>query len=311
MISFVIPCYGSQHTIKNVVIEINNIMELKKSSDYEIILVNDNSPDGVYDEIKSLTSNKYIKAVNLAKNFGQHSALMAGYKFASGDIIVSVDDDGQIPIENTFELVDKIQEGFDVVYANYPDSERGVFRNIGSKINDIMAYYLLSKPKNLQITSFFAMKKFIAKEFLKYNNPYPYLGGLVFRATNKVANIPVLLRPRTIGNSGYTFKKLLSLWLNGFTAFSVKPLRIATIIGVIVAFFGAVFGVYTVINRFVNPEVPMGYSSTMAALLFIGGIIMLMLGLIGEYVGRIYMSINNSPQYVIKETINLNEESEI
>ncbi len=304
MISFVIPCYGSQHTIGAVVNEITTLMHLKE--EYEIILVNDCSPDDVYKTIKELAEmNKAIKVLNLAKNFGQHSALMAGYAHAKGDVIVSVDDDGQIPIEDTFKLVDKVREGFDVVYANYPDGERGVFRSLGSKVNDIMAYHLLSKPKDIQITSFYAMKSFIAKEMIKYNNPYPYLGGLIFRATKSIANVGVELRPRAAGASGYTFKKLFALWLNGFTAFSVKPLRLSSLIGFILAIFGAVYGLYTIINWFFSPEVPMGYSSTMSVLLFVGGMILCMLGLIGEYIGRIYISINNSPQYVIKDKINI------
>ncbi len=309
MLSFVIPCYGSQDSITGVVNEIRLLMSKNNDYSYEILLVNDYSPDNVYEVLKDLSSDKTVKVINLAKNFGQHSALMAGYSNAQGDIIISVDDDGQIPIEDTFKLVNKIEEGYDVVYANYPESERGFFRNLGSKVNDIMAYHLLNKPQNIQITSFFAMKRFILKELIKYKNPYPYLGGLVFRATKSVANVQVVLRPRTVGNSGYSFKKLLSLWLNGFTAFSIKPLRFATLVGFVVAIFGAIFGIYTIINRFVNPDVPMGYSSTMAALLFIGGVIMLMLGLIGEYVGRIYISLNNSPQFVIKEKINISDES--
>ncbi len=305
MLSFVIPCYGSQDSIAGVVDEIKTLMTKITHHTYEIIIVNDFSPDDVYTVLKDLAEDRNIKVVNLAKNFGQHPALMAGYSYAQGDIIVSVDDDGQIPVEDTVKLIAKIEEGYDVVYANYPDSERGLFRNFGSKVNDIMAAYLLNKPKNIQITSFFAMKKFILKEMLRYKNPYPYLGGLVFRSTKSVANVPVVLRRRTVGKSGYNLKKLLSLWLNGFTAFSIKPLRIATIFGLAVAVFGAIYGVYILVNRFVNPAVPMGYSSTMAALLLIGGVIMLMLGLIGEYLGRIYISINNSPQYVVRETINI------
>ncbi len=308
LISFVIPCYNSEKTLATVVGEIEQVMHTADGHSYEIILINDNSPDGVYSVIKQLSEDdSKIKAINFAKNFGQHSALLAGYRYAKGDIIVSVDDDGQIPIEDTMRLVDKVEQGYDVVYANYPDSERGAFRNLGSRVNDVMAQYLLSKPKEVEITSFFAMKRFIAEEMIRYNNPYPYLGGLVFRATLSIASVEVTLRPRPSGASGYTFKKLLKLWLNGFTAFSVRPLRLATILGFLVALGGAFYVVYIIVNRFLSPQVPLGYSSTMAALLLIGGIIMCMLGLIGEYIGRIYISLNNSPQYVIRETINIKE----
>ncbi len=310
MLSFVIPCYGSQDSLADVVGEIKNVMSTRPACDYEIVLVNDCSPDDVYGVIKTLAKESdNIKAINFSKNFGQHSALMAGYRFAQGDIIISVDDDGQIPIEDTFKLADKIEEGFDVVYANYPDSERGFFRNLGSKFNDMMAGFLLSKPKHVKITSFYAMKKFIAQEMIRYNNPYPYLGGLIFRATKNIAVVPVTLKPRTAGRSGYTLKKLISLWLNGFTAFSIKPLRIASIIGFLCALGGFVYLAYTIVNWMSSPDVPLGYSSTMAALLFIGGMIMLMLGMIGEYIGRMYISLNSAPQYLIKETINIEQSS--
>ena len=129
--------------------------------------------------------------------------------------------------------------------------------------------------------------------------------GLVLRSTGNIANVSVNHRERESGASGYTVKKLLGLWLNGFTAFSVKPLRIATGIGAFSAVVGFLYGIYTIVKRMINPDVPMGFSSTMAAIVFFGGMIMLMLGLIGEYIGRIYISLNNSPQYVIREKINI------
>ncbi len=311
LLTFVIPCYGSQDSVEGVVNEIESVMKTRQKFAYEIILVNDCSPDNVYEELVALSNRgEYIKVINLAKNFGQHSALMAGYNFANGEIIISIDDDGQIPVEDTFKLVDKINEGYDAVYAQYPSSERGVFRTLGSKVNDIMAAKLLSKPKGVQLTSFYAARKFVIKEMLNYNNPYPYLGGLVCRTTKKIGAANVLLRPRATGSSGYSFGKLISLWLNGFTAFSIKPLRVASIVGVVIAIMGAMFGVYTVINWFLTPNLPMGYSSLMAVLLVVGGVMMCMLGLIGEYIGRIYISLNNAPQFVVREKINIDEAKE-
>ena len=146
------------------------------------------------------------------------------------------------------------------------------------------------------------------EDMIKYENSYPYVIGLVLRSTKSITNVVVSHRDREQGSSGYTLKKLLGLWFNGFTAFSVKPLRIATAIGSFCAIAGFLYGIYTVIKWFINPDVPMGFSSTMSAIVFFGGMIMLMLGLIGEYVGRIYISLNNSPQYVIRETINVEKE---
>ena len=309
-ISFVIPCYGSESTITNVINEINAVVDVSEYK-YEIILVNDSSPDEVIKVIKGLAlADKKIKVIDLAKNFGQHSALMAGYAHASGDILVSLDDDGQTPANEVFNLIKKLNEGYDVVVARYPDKKHNVLRNIGSYINDVMAQVLIGKPKDLYLSSFFVVKRFVINEMLNYKNSYPYIAGLLLRTTNKIANVDVTHRDRSNGKSGYTFSKLLSLWINGFTAFSVKPLRISISFGIIFAVIGFIVGIYTVINKFLNPSVPLGWSSTTALLSFLGGIILIVLGMVGEYVGRIYISINNNPQYVIRETINLVEQKE-
>ena len=160
---------------------------------------------------------------------------------------------------------------------------------------------MLGKPKELQLTSYFAAKRFVVDSMLQYEHSYPYVIGLVLRATKNITNVPVRHRKREVGNSGYTMRKLLSLWFNGFTAFSILPLRIATAAGAFFAVAGFLYGIYTVLKKLINPAVPMGFSSLMAAVVFIGGMLMIMLGLIGEYIGRIYISINRSPQYVIRE----------
>ena len=302
-ISFVIPCYRSAMTIEGVINEIRETMQTL-SYTYEVILVNDFPMDQTFDVIKAL-AEKYdnIIGVNLAKNFGQHAALMAGFGYCTGDIVVCLDDDGQTPADEVGKLLEKIEEGYDVVYAKYEHKQHSLFRNFGSKVNELMARFMIGKPKELYVSSYFAAKSFIVKEMLRYQNPYPYVIGLVLRTTKNITNVTVNHREREIGTSGYTFSKLLGLWLNGFTAFSIKPLRIATAIGAMCAGAGFIYGVYTIVKKFVNPAVPMGWSSTMAALVFIGGMLMLMLGLIGEYVGRIYISINNAPQYVVREVV--------
>ncbi len=308
-ISFVIPCYRSENTIGHVVADIDTTMqrpELKTAYEYEIILVNDCSPDNTLGVIRKLCEEKkYVKGIAFARNFGQHAALMAGLRQASGDYVVCLDDDGQTPAEEVDKLLSKLEEGFDAVYAKYAHKQHSGFRNLGSKVNELMTRIMLEKPKELYISSYFAVKRFIVDDMIRYENSYPYVIGLVLRATKNITNVEVNHREREEGASGYTLKKLLGLWFNGFTAFSVKPLRIATCIGAFSAFVGFAYGIYTVIKKFVNPAVPMGFSSTMAAIVFFGGMIMLMLGLIGEYIGRIYISMNNSPQYVIRERINV------
>ncbi len=310
-ISFVIPCYGSGKSILGVVGEIDSLMELHSDDSYEIVLINDYSPDNVWEVISGLAEKrKDIKAISFAKNFGQHAALMAGYKNADGDIIVSLDDDGQTPAERTFDLIDKLDEGYDVVYARYYKLKETFWRRCGSWLSNKMAEILIEKPKGILGSSFYVMKSFVAKEMLKYTNSYPFVGGLVFRSTKSIANVYVEHRDRTDGESGYTFFKLLKLWMNGFTAFSVKPLRFSSLVGVICAIVGFVFGIITVIRKLLIPDISVGWSSTISIMLFIGGLIMLMLGMIGEYIGRIYISINNAPQYVVRNTININEDND-
>lgn len=306
-ISFVIPCYRSEKTITFVVDDIVKLMsEIKNNYDYEIILVNDSSPDNVWQVIKDLVNqNDKIKAISFAKNFGQHSALMAGYGVATGDIIVTADDDGQTPIDTTMRLIEKINEGFDVVYASYEEKKESAWRVLGSKINNKMSEVLIGKPKDVYGNSFYAMKKYICKEIVKYKNAYPYIGGLVYRVTKNITNVSVEHRERLSGTSGYSFFKLIKLFMNGFTAFSVVPLRFSSLVGCICAVIGFIYGIITIIRKLVIPSISVGWSSTVAIILFVGGLIMLMLGMIGEYIGRIYISLNNSPQYVVKETINL------
>ncbi|MEG2524016.1 MAG: glycosyltransferase, partial [Oscillospiraceae bacterium] len=168
--------------------------------------------------------------------------------------------------------------------------------------NDIMLEVMLKKPRNIEATSYIAAKRYVVDEACRYQNPYPYSTGLFLRSTSKIKNVPVHHREREIGRSGYTFRKLLALWFNGFTSFSVVPLRFATGAGCIFSLAGFIYAIALIIEKMVSPSVPLGYASTMAALLFIGGILMLLIGMLGEYIGRIYISINNNPQYVVRET---------
>lgn len=308
-ISFVIPCYRSSHTLPQVVSEIEETMKgVLKQYEYEMVLVNDSSPDDTFEVIRQLCAQKpYIKGINLAKNFGQHAALMAGIRHAAGDYIVCLDDDGQTPADEAGKLIGKLEEDYDAVYARYEHKHHSAFRNFGSRVNEIMLRVMLNKPASLYVSSYFAIKRFVAEDMIRYENSFPYVIGLVLRSTNNIANVTVNHRDRKEGKSGYTLKKLWNLWINGFTAFSVKPLRIATVMGAFCAGAGFLYGFYTIIKKLVNPAVPLGFSSIMSAIVFFGGMMMLMLGLIGEYIGRIYICLNNSPQYVIREKINVEE----
>lgn len=304
-LSFVIPCYNSEHTIRDVINEIQSVIDGSKY-DYEIILVNDCSKDHVWQVIEDLTAkNQRIKGISFARNFGQQSALLAGYRHVSGDIIVSMDDDGQAPLDSLNTLLDKLlDEDFDIVYGCYEHTMQNKFRNLGSWVNRKMGELMLDRPKDLNPTSFFVVRRFIIDEITQFENCYAYISGLVFRSTRNIGGVTVKHRKRAAGQSGYSFKKLVALWINGFTAFSVKPLRLATLLGFFFSTIGLLYGVYIVIDKLVHPSVLVGYSSLMAVLLFMGGVLMFIMGMVGEYIGRIYINQNKSPQYVIRETIN-------
>ena len=305
-LSFVIPCYGSEKTIESVVNGIIDTVQAKNP--FEIICVNDCSPDNVYSVLEKLaTKYSFVKVVNLAKNFGQHNALMAGFRQLTGDIVICLDDDGQTDPHDSYKLIDSLDELADVVYAKYVSKKHNAFRNFGSWTAKKMGQSLCDIPGELSITSYFAAKRFVVDEICRYENPYTYLVGLVVRVTRKIKNVEIPHHEREIGKSGYSFVKLISLWMNGFTAFSVKPLRISTIFGAVVAFLGFCYAIFIATKKILNPQAPVGYSSMMCALLIIGGCIMLMLGMIGEYLGRMYICMNKSPQYVIRNTLNVEE----
>lgn len=312
-ISFLIPCYGSEKTVGIVIDEIDKkVAERKDEYQYEVIAINDHSTDNVWNVLlKIANKNPNVKLVNLAKNMNRPGALMAGMSKVSGEIIVLMDDDGQCPMEHLWDLLKPIEEGHDVSIAKYPKYKQSLFKSFGTVVNRKMTEIIMDKPKGLSFTNFSAMKRYIVDEIIKYKNPYPYMTGLLLRTTSDIVNVEMEERERITGSTNFTLKKMFNLWINGFTTFSIKPLRISTIIGCVTAMIGFIYGIYIIIHKLVvHTTIVQGYSSTMAVLLFIGGMIMMMIGMIGEYVGRIYISINNSPQYVIKETVNFDKKGE-
>ena len=307
MYSFIIPCYKSKETIGDVCNDIVDVMTNVINQDYEIICVNDFPFDNTSNTLRKIaTSNKNIKVIELSKNFGQHNAIMAGLKESKGDYIVCLDDDGQTSPHELPKLIAEIDK-YDVVFAKYDSKKHNMFRNFGSYINDRMACILIGKPKDLYISSYFIAKRFVIDEICTYTKPYTYMSGLLLRTSGFVGNVIVEHKSREIGESNYNLKGLLSLWLNGFTAFSILPLRLATMLGGIVSFLGFIMTIYSMVNYIIRPNVPMGWTSTIAVISFIGGIILLVLGMIGEYIGRIYLSINKMPQYVVREKINVDK----
>lgn len=310
-LSFVIPCYCSEQTISGIVERILITVQNDQRYLCEIILINDASKDQTWKVLVQLSERfSNVKVINLAKNFGQQAAIMAGFRHVTGDFVICLDDDGQTPPENCMNLVDKLNEGYDLVFAKYEHKKHSFFRNFGSRLNSIMAEFLIGKPKGIDFSSYFVCRKFVVEEAVLYKNAYPYVGGLFLRATDKVSYVSMPHYERLVGNSGYSIKKLISLWLNGFTAFSVKPLRVATLMGLFFSAIGYAYTFWIIVKKLLNPMIPIGWTSTMAAILVVGGMILFVLGLIGEYVGRIYICINNAPQYVIREKINIIEMEE-
>lgn len=302
LLSFVIPCYRSALTIGGVVRELTQTLEGRAEDyDYELILVNDGSPDDTAGALAELCEGDERRIfVNLSRNFGQHSALMAGFHQVRGDIVVCLDDDGQTPADECFKLIDKVAEGYDIVYADYGRVRQNAFRRLGSRFNTACNHFFFGQPRGLNVNSYFACRRFVVDSALEYPNPFPYVTGLMFESVSTYANVRVTHRSRERGQSGYSLKKLVSLWLNGITAFSIKPLRLASYIGWLSALAGFIFALVTIIRKLTMPQMQAGWASTISVMLFIGGVIISLIGILGEYIGRIYLSINRYPQFVIR-----------
>jgi len=301
-LSIVIPVYNSEKTIKEVVNEIEiAVSKLNSKYDLEIILVNDYSKDNSLQVCKKICRHKsFVKLISFSKNFGQENGLMAGIKIASGDYIITMDDDLQTPPGEMGKLIEELEKNnYDVVFAKYKTENKSIFRVFGSFVNDKMANILVEKPKNIKLNTYFIVKKYIANEIIKYEHAYPYITGLIFRVTQNVG--------KKYGRSNYTISKLLELWINGFTSFSVKPLRVSTIFGLFLSIIGFIYLLIIIIKKMISPNLQAGWTSIMAAIIFFGGIQLLSIGLIGEYIGRMFLWINKKPQYVIKETFNIDK----
>ena len=301
-------------TLDTVVDEVIRSLETRATEyEYEIVLVNDGSPDRSWEVIERLVEkNSHVLGINLAKNFGQHSAILAGFNYCTGDYVVAMDDDGQTPADELYTLVDKLETGYDVVYAQYDKMRQRFYRRWGSDFTRRMSDYMFDvHGQSFYTGSYFVARRFIIEEIIRYRNCFPYLGGLVLRTTRNIGYVTIKHRERMQGKSGYTLRRLVSLWVNGFTAFSVKPLEISAYIGVTMAILAFIYAILIVIRRLFIPSlaavIPYGWSSLTAIVLFIGGLVLVNMGLMGEYLGRIYMCINNSPQYVIKSVISQKE----
>jgi len=303
-LSIIIPVYNGAKTIAPLVAEVQR--HLAGRYDLEIVLVNDGSPaDNSAEVCDQLAANDpCIRFVDLSRNFGEHNAVMAGLNYCTGEAAVIIDDDFQNPPEEIARLVDKLREGYDVVYSRYERKEHGLLRNLGSSFNNLVATLLLGKPYGLYLSSFKALSRFVIDELIKYRGPYPYIDGLVWRITRRYAVVTVRHAPRAEGRSGYTLRKLVSLWLNMFTNFSIVPLRVAVVLGLTLAFAALVIAAIAVVERLRHPDLPRGWASLMVAMLLLAGVQLMAIGLVGEYLGRLFLKDAGNPQFVVRRTRN-------
>src|SRR3972149_842552 len=303
-LSVVIPVYNGAATIGGLVKVI--IEELAARYELEIVLVNDGSPEDNSAEIcrTIAATTSGVKFLDLSRNFGEHNAVMAGFNYCTGDAVVVVDDDFQNPPSEIVNLVDKLNEGYDVVYSKYEKKKHHVLRNLGSRFNNLVASILIHKPLDLYLSSFKALNRFIIDELVKYTGPYPYIDGLILRVSRNYETVLVRHSTRMEGRSGYTLRKLVSLWLNMFTNFSILPLRMAVVTGCLLALAGMVVAAFSFIERLRRSDLPPGWASLMISILVLSGIQLVAIGMVGEYLGRMFIKDNRNPQVCVRRAVN-------
>jgi polyisoprenyl-phosphate glycosyltransferase len=302
-LSIVIPVYNSSKIISKLTLNITEeIKKIKKISIYQIILVNDCSNDNSWDEILNICNgDESVIGINLMKNYGQHNALMAGLHSASGDLIITMDDDFQHSPKEISKIIDKMDNGYDVCYTNYKNNKYNTFKIFSSWINNKIFNLLIKKPKNIYLSSFKCFTKKICEEIKNYDGPYVYLDGLIFDITSNVSSVDVEHLDRLSGNSNYNFLQLISLWLRVLTNFSIVPLRISTMIGMFMTFVSFCAILVIIVFKIRNPDIAAGWASLASLLLFFSGLQLIALGLIGEYIGRSYLKLNKKPQFIIRD----------
>lgn len=301
-LSIIIPVYFGQNTIGELVDHLMGVLT-SHFQYFEVVLINDGSRDNSH-EVCIVLTEKYphhLRYFELARNFGEHSAVMAGLNFSRGDSAVIIDDDFQNPPEEILKLYEKMKvTNADVVFGYYDKKKHSFIRNLGSWFNDIVANLMLGKPKNLYLCSFKLIHRRLIDELVSYRGPFPYIDGLILRSTCHFEKQLVSHSDRKIGKSNYTFRKLISLWSNVFVNFSLIPLRLSLFLGFLSSFFGILCAIYFIIEKIQEPHLPVGWASTIVSILFIGGIQLIVVGVVGEYVGRVYLSNTGTPQFVVR-----------
>src|SRR5262249_5037673 len=300
-LSLVIPVYNGSRTVGALVEHTIKIFGLTPC---EIVLVNDGSEDDS-EKVCAQLAQKFpqsVTFVHLSRNFGEHNAVLAGFSHSSGCYIAVLDDDGQNPPEEVVRMLDELKrKNYDVVYGHYIEKKHSWFRNLGSSFNDRIATLMLHKPKDLYLSSFKVINRFVANEITKYHGPYPYADGLIYRVTRNIGQIPVEHRVSGGGPSRYTFRRLVRLWLNMFLNFSIKPLRVSVYVGLFASCLSLVALVGILIDKlWIPPNLTVGIPTVLGSIVFFSGIQLMILGLVGEYLGRLYLDQTGTPQYVVR-----------
>ena len=305
LVSVVIPCYNSEHSIREVVELTMEEFEHIDGYECEFVLVNDHSADNTFGVIKQLGAEyPCVHGIHLMRNFGQPNALMCAMNYAEGEIILGRDDDLQTYPTQIPPILAKLKEGYDLVYGVYPEPKNGAVKNFTSCLNKVTARKLLDRPKDIRSSNFWACTRQLRDQVVQYKNYNPQLDALFTRMTTNVGNVQIEHHKREYGSSNYTLKKLVRLWLSYFN-YTVLPLRIVSSIGVGTAGFGFLFGIITVIRKLIDPSISAGWTSLICVMLFFFGLVLLALGIIGEYLGDIVLTINSTPQYIVREKVNL------
>lgn len=308
LVSIVIPCYNSEHSIEKVVDLC--MEEFAKMKDYEceMILVNDYSGDDTFSAIRRCTQKyKNVKGINLAKNFGQHAAIMAGLHYVQGELVVGMDDDLQNHPSQIREFLKKLEEGYDVVFGVFKERKFSWFKNITGSVSRALLWRLLERPKDIQMSSFWLAKRYVIEKVKEYEGEQVFIQILFFRTTHNIANIEIEHFEREVGTSNYTFRRGLKLFLSCIN-FTALPLRLATVFGALFSGVGFLGALVVLIHKLIHPSVAVGWSSLMCAMLVFFGILFLLVGILGEYVGKIILNVNKTPQFVVRETLNVEKE---
>jgi len=313
-ISIVIALYRSAKTITPVLDELRSVLGTMTDYDYEVVLVNDCSPDNVLEIVEALACHDArVKILDIAKNSGQPNAMMAAFRHVTGNFIVCMDDDFQHDPGVIPGMIAKLEnDDQDVVFVRYKKQEESVFRRFGSWLNGYMAEIMAGKPKNIRSNSFFAMRRFVSDAIAVYPHSNPYLFGIIFATTSHIANVDAVHRARARDRSNYTLKSLIGFWFNGFLNFSIKPLRISSVCGLCVSVGALIWAIIMFIERLLHPNVGVaGWTSLIIAIIFFSGIQLIGIGVLGEYLGRLYRSQSHLPTYSIRRKINLEEDTEL